>query len=72
MEKKLQAKHTFIPPGCKNANADVETSHALIKREFYDLEEFRSEEEFLENDYIREKFLGIDRVGQKIPVDVVF
>ena len=24
------------------------------------------------DDYFREKFLGIDRVGQKIPVDAVF
>ena len=118
VEERLQAKHTFIPPGCKNANADVESSHALIEREFYDLEEFSSKEDFLEkvttyqnyfnfarpnsykgnktpwdivkedrpgispevllfppvflDDYFREKFLGIDRVGQKIPVDVVF
>lgn len=41
------AKHTFIPPGCCNANADVESSHGLIEQEFYDLESFGSRGDFL-------------------------
>ena len=62
----------------------------MIEREFYDLEEFSSKEEFLEkvttyqdyfnfarpnsykvflDDYFREKFLGMNWVDGKIPVD---
>ena len=47
VEKVLGARHRFIPPGCSNANADVESSHNLIETEFYDRESFRSRREFL-------------------------
>lgn len=40
------AKHKFIPPGCCNANADVESSHALIENEFFNLEKFCSMNDF--------------------------
>jgi transposase len=43
----LAAAHRFIPPGCSNANADVESSHALIESEFYERERFRGTGEFL-------------------------
>ena len=36
------ASHRFIPPGCSNANADVESSHSLIETEFYDRERPRT------------------------------
>ena len=45
--EQLGAHHRFIPPGCSNANADVESSHALIETEFYDREHFASPGEFL-------------------------
>ena len=30
----------------KNAQADVESTHGLIESEFYDIEDFRSREDF--------------------------
>lgn len=35
------AEHRFIPPGCSNANADVESFHRIIEREFFDLVQFQ-------------------------------
>lgn len=40
------ATHQFIPPKMPNANADVESFHSTIELEFYDLETFRSRDEF--------------------------
>lgn len=48
VEQVYGAKHQLIPPGCANANADVESSHALIEAEFYDLEDFSGPEEFIQ------------------------
>ena len=41
------AQHRFIPPGCCNANADVESVHATIETEFYDLQTFADRRDFL-------------------------
>ena len=35
IETLFGAAHRAIPPGCKNANADVETVHSTIETEFY-------------------------------------
>ena len=40
------ANHNYIPPGCSNANADVESFHSTVECEFFDLESFGSREEF--------------------------
>lgn len=42
------AQHRFIPPGCCNANADVESFHHIIENEFLDQEVFPSAEVFSE------------------------
>ncbi len=39
-------KHIYIPPGCCNANADVESFHQTVEIEFFDYENFRSRELF--------------------------
>jgi transposase len=39
-------EHRFLPPATPNAHADVESSHALIEHELFDLEIFRSRLEF--------------------------
>jgi transposase len=44
--EQLGAGHRSIPPGCPNANADVETTHGLIETEFYDREDFRGPQDF--------------------------
>lgn len=36
------AEHRFIPPGCSNANADVESFHNTIEREFFNIMRFES------------------------------
>lgn len=41
------ATHRFNPPAHPNANADVESSHATIEPEFFDLESFRDPAHFL-------------------------
>ena len=40
------ATHNYIPPGCSNANADVESFHSTVELEFFNLEAFNSREEF--------------------------
>lgn len=47
VEHVLGAGHRYTPPGHPNANADVEASHRLIEREFYDIEGFESLDDFL-------------------------
>ena len=47
IEDFFKAAHRFIPPGCSNANSDVETTHNLIETEFYEREHFRDLPEFL-------------------------
>jgi transposase len=41
------ARHTFTPPRWPNANADVEALHWIIEQEFFDLESFTNQEDFL-------------------------
>jgi transposase len=41
------ARHRFNPPARPNANADVESSHATIEAEFFDLESFHGPQHFL-------------------------
>jgi len=40
------ANHNYIPPGCSNANADVESFHSTVELEFFNLESFASKEDF--------------------------
>ena len=46
IEKTHGANHVYIRPGHCNANADVESSHDLIEREFYDITRFADREHF--------------------------
>lgn len=46
IEKGHGAKHVYIRPGHCNANADVESSHELIEKEFYDLVKFKDRADF--------------------------
>jgi transposase InsO family protein len=55
------ADHRFIPPGCSNANADVETVHNLIEQEFFDLEDFRSRRDFFEKAGTWQGYFNISR-----------
>jgi transposase InsO family protein len=42
----LGVNHAYIPPGCCNANADVESFHNTIEEEFFDLTEVSSRDDF--------------------------
>ena len=41
-----KTKHRRIPPGAKTWQSDVETSHWIIEREFYDVVNVRSDQKF--------------------------
>lgn len=55
------AKHQFIPPGCSNANGDVESFHATIENEFFDLERFSSRDEFFKKAQVYQSFYNFSR-----------
>ena len=57
----LGASHRFIPPGCSNANADVETTHALIEREFFEREDSADPQEFLAKAWAYQAYFNISR-----------
>lgn len=46
IEKIYGAKHNYIPPRMCNANADVESAHARIEEEFFNIEDFDSRKDF--------------------------
>lgn len=57
----LGVNHIYIPPGHCNANADVESIHATIEEEFYDLTPFTSREDFLQKAESYRLFYNIER-----------
>lgn len=75
VEEVLGARHVFIPPGCCNANADVESFHALVEHEFYDLEDFTDVDDFLQKAYIYQNFFNFVRPnsykGGKTPWEII-
>jgi hypothetical protein len=69
------AEHRYIPPGCSNANADVESFHATIEREFFDLESFTSRENFFHKAQVYQSFYNFARPnfskGGKPPLQIL-
>lgn len=59
--KALGAEHRYIPPGHCNANADVESIHATIEEEFFDLTKFTSREDFLKKAESYRLFYNLQR-----------
>ena len=55
------AQHQYIPPGCSNANGDVESFHATIEREFFDLEYLGSKAEFFKKAQVYQSFYNFAR-----------
>lgn len=74
IEKIHGANHTFIRPGHCNANADVESSHALIEEEFFDLARFRNREDFFRQAETYRLYFNFRRPnfykGIKTPVEI--
>jgi transposase len=65
------ATHVYIPPGCCNANGDVESIHATIETEFYNLTSFTSRADFLKKAESYRQFYNLERPnyskGRKTP-----
>jgi transposase len=59
--KTLGAGHCYIPPGHCNANADVESIHATIEEEFYNLTSFSSRVDFLSKAESYRLFYNLER-----------
>lgn len=57
----LHAEHRFIPPGCSNANADVESFHSTVEKEFCDVESFKSKKDFFRKAQVYQSFYNFTR-----------
>ena len=75
IERVFKATHTHIPPGCKNAQADVETVHGLIENEFFDIETFRDRKDFSAKVTTYQYYFNLARKngsrGYKAPLDLM-
>jgi transposase len=69
------ASHNYIPPGCSNANADVESFHSTVECEFFDLESFGSREEFFRKTQAYQYFYNFTRPNYskagKTPLQII-
>jgi transposase len=69
------ASHNYIPPGCSNANADVESFHSTVELEFFNLEVFGSREEFFRKTQTYQYFYNFVRPNfskaGKTPLQIV-
>ena len=75
IENVMKSDHEFIPPACPNANADVESSHALIEHEFFDIESFSGKNDFLNRVTTYQHWFNLLRKngykGNKTPLDIL-
>jgi len=71
----MGVNHIFIPPRYPNANADVEASHKLIEKEFYQLEGIRSKKELIQKAFTYQVYFNLMRKnsykGWKTPRDIL-
>ncbi|MFC1566462.1 helix-turn-helix domain-containing protein [bacterium] len=54
-------RHVTIPAGAKTWQADVETVHNLIEKEFFELERFTSRRDFFNKVYTYDLFFNMER-----------
>lgn len=75
IEKEHPSKHVYNPPGCKNANADVESVHSTIEPEFFDIEKFRSRVDFFSKITTYQHYYNLARKnssrGKKSPLTLL-
>jgi len=70
-----QTKHRRIPPGAKTWQSDVETSHWIVEREFYDTVKVNSDHNFI--DKLRAYQWGFNVIrkngyrGNKTPYEII-
>jgi len=69
------AQHRFLPPATPNAHADVESTHASIEQELFDLERFHSRAEFFDKARIYQHWWNFARPnyskGGKTPAQIL-
>lgn len=72
---KEQVEHVQIPPRCSWMQGDVETFHKLVEDEFYDIEFYANEEEFLGKAYAYQLFFNYLRKNRnrksRAPVEIL-
>jgi transposase len=66
VEKVYLARHQTIPVGRKEYNGSVESFHARIEKEFYDIETFNSLGEFLSKAWTFELYWNLERENLKL------
>ena len=71
----LGATHRFLPPATPNAHSDVESSHALIEQELFDLENFSSRKDFMRKVTLYQRWFNFGRPnyskGGKTPAQIL-
>jgi transposase len=55
--------HRTIFPGAHRMQADVETFHDIVEREFFEIEHFHSREEFMQKAYSYQLFFNLKRTN---------
>jgi len=70
-----QINHRQIPPRCSWLQGDVETFHKLVEDEFYDIEFYANEEEFLGKAYAYQLFFNYLRKNRnrknRAPIEIL-
>lgn len=71
----MGANHAYIPPGCCNANADVESFHNTIEVEFLDFVDISSREDFFRKAETYRIWYNLKRPnfskGVKTPLEII-
>lgn len=71
----LKINHAYIPPGCCNANADVESFHNTIEEEFFDLVNVESRNDFFRKAETYRLWYNLERPNYskrgQTPLDIV-
>lgn len=71
----LEVDHAYIPPGCCNANADVESFHGTIEKEFFDYTVFESRKDFFRKAETYRLWYNLGRVNfskkERTPLQIV-
>jgi hypothetical protein len=67
--------HVFLPPRTPNAHADVESSHAMIELELFDLEDFKDRPDFFDKARTYQRWWNFARPnyskGGKTPAQIL-
>jgi len=61
IEKVTGQTHSTIFPGAHRMQADVETVHNLIEMEFYEIEQFRSRQNFMDKAFSYQLYFNLER-----------